>query len=88
MRYRYQCTDENCGQVLVLARPLAARNEPAECPTCGMPATRIFTVPNVNAGWTNSPEFYENKYAEGVSQTEISATRAADDARYAQSWGL
>ena len=82
MRYRFRCADESCSNEFDMDRPMAARNEPAECPACGMPATRIFPVPNVNAAYGNSDEAAENRNFEGRDEAERTATRKADDARY------
>jgi len=41
--YEYRCM--SCRSVTSYMRPAARRNETATCPECGMPARRIFSIP-------------------------------------------
>jgi len=81
-KYVYRCTDPGCVQEFEISRPVPARNEPAECTACGMPATRVYSVPRINAVWMNSEEHEENRRA----IRELDDNAAEDARRYAESW--
>jgi putative FmdB family regulatory protein len=42
--YEFDCSDHGTFE---LARPIARMREPADCPTCGVSARRILSLPNV-----------------------------------------
>jgi len=51
--YEYRCM--KCRSVTSYMRPMARCNEPATCPECGMPARRIFSIPQKPGGVEMTP---------------------------------
>lgn len=88
-QYIYKCTDAECNVQMGLFRPSYHRDDPAECPVCGMPTHRIYfpSAPVINTRACSDPNYEINKNFEGFSETERTATRKADDAKYNAAYG-
>lgn len=83
MIYTYVCT--YCNTPFDLKRPLAERNDPADCASCGATAKRIFSSKFQVIG---DPIAFrgENKYALGFDETTRLETMRADDKAYERAW--